>query len=56
MSINEEATQPKKDSKVRTSITIDPEVLDAVRRVCAEGARSVSSYIEEALKQKMGTP
>jgi hypothetical protein len=45
MSTSEDANQNKKDYKVRTSITIDPEVLDE--------ARSVSSFIEEALKKKL---
>ncbi|NBU69893.1 MAG: ribbon-helix-helix protein, CopG family [Bacteroidetes bacterium] len=53
MSTSEDANQNKKDYKVRTSITIDPEVLDAVRKVCIDEARSVSSFIEEALKKKL---
>ena len=42
----------KKESKVRTSITIDPLVLDTARKVCEEKGKSVSSYIEEALMEK----
>lgn len=43
----------KKEAKVRTSITIDPAVLDAVRKLCENSARSVSSFIEEALNDKL---
>lgn len=43
----------KKDVKVRTSITISPEVLEQVRRVCERGAVSVSSFMEEAVVAHM---
>lgn len=43
----------KKEAKIRTSITIDPAVLNDVRKVCENASRSVSSYIEDALKEKM---
>lgn len=43
----------KKEAKVRTSITIDPAVLDTVRRLCENNTRSVSSFIEEALNEKL---
>lgn len=43
----------KKEAKIRTSITIDPAVLNQVRKVCEGASRSVSSYIEDALKEKM---
>lgn len=43
----------KKEAKIRTSITIDPAVLNQVRGVCESASRSVSSYIEDALKEKM---
>jgi len=43
----------KKEAKIRTSITIDPAVLNDVRKVCEAASRSVSSYIEDALKEKM---
>lgn len=42
----------KKEIKVRTSITIDPLVLDTARKVCENKSRSVSSFIEEALAEK----
>ena len=43
----------KKEAKVRTSITIDPAVLDLVRKLCENSGRSVSSFIEEALNDKL---
>ena len=43
----------KKEAKIRTSITIDPAVLNDVRKVCEAASRSVSSCIEDALKEKM---
>ena len=43
----------KKEAKVRTSITIDPAVLDAARKLCENSSRSVSSFIEEALNEKL---
>ena len=41
-------SEEKKKNKVRTSITIDPDLLNAVRRDAA--LQSVSAYIEEAVK------
>jgi len=45
--------ETKKEAKVRTSITINPDVLDRVRQVCEDKARSVSSFIEESLQEKL---
>lgn len=39
------------DNKVRTSITIDPDLLDNVRKAAAVVPMSVSAYIEAALKE-----
>jgi len=36
----------KKETKVRTSITVDPDVLTAVRTHCEKQSVSVSAYIE----------
>lgn len=44
----------KKEAKTRTSITIDPEVLDAARKHCEAANVSVSSLIEDAVKAKLG--
>lgn len=38
----------KKNNKVRTSITIDPELLAEIRK---DADQSVSSYIERALRE-----
>lgn len=43
----------KKEAKTRTSITIDPAVLDAARKHCEAANISVSSLIEEAVKAKL---
>lgn len=40
----------EKTNKVRTSITIDPDLLTSVRKSAAETPQSVSSYIEAALR------
>jgi hypothetical protein len=51
---SENETKQKKEAKIRTSITINPELLESVRKLCAESDRSVSSFIEEALNEKLG--
>lgn len=38
------------ENKVRTSITIDPELLKAVKKAAALVPQSVSAYIEAALR------
>jgi len=43
----------KKEIKVRTSITVDPDVLTAVRVHCANSSLSVSSYIEDVLTKAL---
>jgi hypothetical protein len=53
MTMTELENEIKKEAKIRTSITIDPAVLNDVRKVCENASRSVSSYIEDALKEKM---
>lgn len=40
-------TREKDDNKVRTSITISPELLNEVRR---DAKHSVSAYIEQAIR------
>jgi post-segregation antitoxin (ccd killing protein) len=40
-------TREKEDNKVRTSITISPDLLTAIRR---DAKVSVSAYIEEAVR------
>lgn len=44
----------KKEAKTRTSITIDPKVLDSLRKHCAASNISVSSFIEEAVSMALG--
>lgn len=44
-----ETVKTKKESKVRTSITVSPTVLEAVRKLCESKSISVSSFIEGAL-------
>lgn len=39
----------KKEAKTRTSITIDPGVLDAARKHCEAANISVSSFIEASV-------
>jgi hypothetical protein len=42
--------------KVRTAITLRPELVEQVRAVVAEGrARSVSAYIEHAIESQLAT-
>lgn len=50
--MTEEVTT-KKEAKMRTSITISPEVLEKLRKVCETGGVSVSSYIEKAVTAAM---
>jgi hypothetical protein len=51
--MSENETKQKKEAKVRTSITINPEVLDNVRKFCEDKGRSVSSFIEEVLQASL---
>lgn len=44
----------KKEAKTRTSITIDPAVLDAARKHCEAANISVSSFIETAVRTQLG--
>lgn len=44
----------KKEAKTRTSITIDPAVLDAARKHCEGLNISVSSFVELAVAEKLG--
>ena len=44
----------KKEAKTRTSITIDPAVLDAARKHCEAANISVSSFIETAVSEALG--
>ena len=44
----------KKEAKTRTSITIDPAVLDAARKHCEAANISVSSFIEESVRSALG--
>lgn len=46
----------KKEAKTRTSITIDPAVLDAARKHCEALNISVSSFIESAVVAVLQTP
>lgn len=46
----------KKDAKTRTSITIDPAVLDAARKHCEVENISVSSYIEQCVAVALDAP
>jgi hypothetical protein len=48
--------EEKKEAKVRTSITIDPDVLKAAREHCEAARVSVSSFIEDALRAKLPMP
>lgn len=41
--------EKKKETKIRTSITIDPEVLNKARKHCEEQNSSVSAFIEAAV-------
>lgn len=41
-------------SKVRTTLTIDEEVLRAVKHSAARGGKRESEVIEEALRQELG--
>jgi len=43
----------KEPNKVRTSITIDPVVLDKLRAAAHTSHTSVSKFIEDALKEKL---
>lgn len=44
----------KKEAKTRTSITIDPMVLTALRKHCESANISASSFIEEAVSMALG--
>ncbi len=44
-----ESKETKTQAKTRTSITIDPTVLDAARKHCEAANISVSSFIETAV-------
>lgn len=44
----------KKEAKTRTSITIDPAVLDAARKHCEAANISVSSFIEACVAKELG--
>lgn len=44
----------KKEAKTRTSITINPAVLDATRKYCELNNISVSSFIEAKLAEALG--
>ena len=52
--MEEKMTTEEKTAKVRTSITIDPGVLEAARSYCVANRLSVSSFIEEALRDVLG--
>lgn len=43
----------KKEAKTRTSITIDPKVLDALRKHCEAANISASSFIEDAVQASL---
>jgi hypothetical protein len=43
----------KKEAKTRTSITIDPAVLDALRKHCESANVSVSSFIENCVSASL---
>lgn len=45
----------KKEAKTRTSITIDPAVLEAARKHCDASNISVSSFIEAAVRTMLGS-
>lgn len=49
-----EEKQNNKESKTRTSITIDPSVLNAARKHCEGSNISVSSFIENCLAKELG--
>jgi hypothetical protein len=49
-----EEKQNNKESKTRTSITIDPSVLNAARKHCESSNISVSSFIENCLAKELG--
>lgn len=49
-----EEKQNNKESKTRTSITIDPSVLNAARKHCENANVSVSSFIENCLAKELG--
>ncbi len=44
----------KKEAKTRTSITIDPAVLDAARKHCEAANISVSAFIEASVRTSLG--
>lgn len=44
----------KKEAKTRTSITIDPAVLEAARKHCEAANISVSAFIETAVSEALG--
>jgi len=44
----------KKEAKTRTSITIDPAVLDALRKHCEAANISASSFIETSVMVSLG--
>lgn len=46
----------KKEAKVRTSITIDPAVLDAARKHCEANNISVSAFIETSVASALAVP
>lgn len=48
-----ETVEKKKETKVRTSITVSPDVLSAVKSFCESKSISVSSFIEEALQKRL---
>jgi len=46
----------KREAKTRTSITIDPKILDAARKHCEAANISVSAFIEAAVCKKLHLP
>lgn len=55
MMTEENTTTDKKPAKTRTSITVDPEVLEAIKKLAESTNVSVSSIIEDALRAKLGS-
>lgn len=47
-------SKPTKAKKVRMSVTIDPDVLVAVRKLALVTHTSVSQIVQEALEDKIG--
>ena len=50
---NHKMTLFKKSKKVRTSITIDSLLLDAIRKVASDDNRPLSNYLETLIKKHL---